>query len=463
MAARPDILLEFKGDCADCGTRSVQLPDPLPPTGDDFNWQARDFDGFRQAMLEELAARFPQRRRWTIADLEVVVVEAFAVVLDQFSDQLDRAHSEAFLETARNPDSVRRLLAMIGYDAVAKAPQNAGIPQPIPPRSEEPAGRLARLMSFLPALRRYREAWDDPAEPWQAGVVAFVNSAASADAAIMDAVELFLVENTDFTNRARHDALAKYWLLNPVRMNYARAEGPLSIHQQIRMVTLDDYDWQLSSHPLVLRASAGSRWTGSWYTIEATVLMLNHLQLDGLAPAVVLEERAMTVVQEQTDALYQEHGIVLPDWTADPSARAIIRPWLDHLRMAGAEVWLSDAEPVGINISISVRVKPNYFQTEVRQAVEAALGSGPGGFFEPGRLRFGADLYGSDIVETVMRLDGVETVCLNRFKRVGKRYANHADDGHISLSGVQVPVIDHQDGRDAAGYLRVTNHGGLKS
>jgi hypothetical protein len=392
-------------------------------------------------------------------------------VLDQFSDQLDRAHAEAFLESARNPHSVRRLLAMIGYDAVARAPLEANIPALRRSRSEaeetvavkKKAMQRDRLMDYLPALRKYREMWAaPPGQSWFVGIDAFIASAANAVQASLDAVQSFLEETPLFVELARQDAIARYWHLNPVQMNYARCDGPLSIHEQQRIVTLTDFDQQLSKHPLVLRASAGSRWTGSWRTVEATVLLLRHMTLDGKSAEDSLEDLQFRNIQRQIDELYEEYDVLLPAWGKNPNARAIIRPWLDRLRMAGTEVWLGDAEPVGINISLSVRVKSNYFRTEVRQAVEAALDSGPGGFFEPERLNFGGDLYGSDIIETAMRLDGVETVCLNRFKRVGKRYPNRADEGQIILSGVQLPVIDRQEGRTATGFLRVSTHGGLK-
>src|SRR5262249_32701696 len=81
---------------------------PLPNVGDDFDWLTRDYDGFRLFMMEELAARMPERARWTPADLEVVLVEALAAVLDQLSDRADRVAAEAYLETARRPESVRR-------------------------------------------------------------------------------------------------------------------------------------------------------------------------------------------------------------------------------------------------------------------------------------------------------------------------------------------------------------------
>src|SRR5258707_474621 len=121
MADAPLATLVFNGSCPDCGERRVVLPSPLPAAGDDFDWRTRDYDSFRRFMLEELFARFPERDRWTDGDVEVVVVEAMAAVLDQLSDMADRVAGEAYLETARRPQSVRRLLKLIGYDALQLA------------------------------------------------------------------------------------------------------------------------------------------------------------------------------------------------------------------------------------------------------------------------------------------------------------------------------------------------------
>src|SRR5262249_9698080 len=121
VADVPIPVLDFDGQCPDCGRRRVAPQPVMPDVGDDFDWRARDYDGIRIVMLEELAARFPERTRWTPADLEVVIVEALATALDQLSDMADRVTAEAYLETARRPQSVRRLLGLIGYDAVVQA------------------------------------------------------------------------------------------------------------------------------------------------------------------------------------------------------------------------------------------------------------------------------------------------------------------------------------------------------
>ena len=54
-------------------------------------------------------------------------------MLDQLSDRADRVAAEAYLPTARRPESVRRLLQYIGYDAV-RAALAAGDIRPDPSR-----------------------------------------------------------------------------------------------------------------------------------------------------------------------------------------------------------------------------------------------------------------------------------------------------------------------------------------
>jgi hypothetical protein len=227
MAEEPTVTLSFPGGCPDCGDRQVDLPAPLPPVGDDFDWQVRDHDGFRLAMLEELAARYPERTRWTPADLEVVLVEVLAAVLDQLSDQLDRVTAESYLETARRPESVRRHLALLGYDATRLAVARGEITLP---EGESVGGPLAR------------------------------------------------------------QRLADHWFEHPSVMEAARRDGPRSIHEQHRMVTADDYARRLEDHPLVLRAQARVRWVGSWTAVEVAVVLVDDEPLDTAVPAALADD-----------------------------------------------------------------------------------------------------------------------------------------------------------------------------
>ena len=377
MAEEPGVQLTFPGGCPDCGDRRVDLPLPLPAVGDDFDWRVRDYDGFRLAMLEELAARYPERTRWTPADLEVVIVEVLAAVLDQLSDQLDRVTSEAYLETARRPESVRRHLALLSYDAE----------------------RIALARGQI-----------------QPG-----------------------------------DSLVGFWFENPSAMDEARREGPRSIHQQHRMVTADDYATRLEEHPLVLRAQATVRWAGSWTTVEVALVLFDDEPLDAPVPASLAAEVA---------AFHAELGIPLPGGA--PSIRTVLTAYVDAYRMVGQEVVLIDAVRVPVTFALSVRVASNYFQSEVRRALGEVLGTGASGFFRPGRLLFGEDLRAGDLIAAAMALDGVESVCLNRFRRLGNQFADQVASGRIVLSGIEVAICDNDAGRPDRGYYRLTLHGGLK-
>jgi hypothetical protein len=369
VADLPSPSLRFTGGCPDPGERVVALPAPLPALGDDFRWDARDYDAFRTAMLEDLAARRPPGGRRTVADLEVVLVEAFAAALAQLSDTLDRVSSEAYLETARRPASVRRLLALIGYDAQAQA-----------------------------------------------------HAAGAAE-------------------------LERAWLRHPEEMDAARVAGPLQIRTQRRMVTAADYSVRLAEHPAVARAAAWEAWSGAWPVVRVAIIAAGGEALDD--PCDGGDRR--TAIAD----LYRQLGLPAPVWSAGLTLRGLLTPYVDRLRMAGQEVWLEDAEPVPIFMSISLRLDARYYRSEVRRAVQATLAA----FFRPGRLQFGEDVWESDVIQALTRLEGVEDVCLNRFKRLGSQYTDDGS-GHIVLTPREVAVCDDDSRDPTRGYSVLRFSGG---
>ncbi len=397
MADAPARALLFGDGCPDCGERRVVLPQALPAIGDDFDWQQRDYDSFRIAMLEEIAARFPERGdRWRPADMEVVLVEALAVVLDQLSDMLDRVHAEGFLDTARQPESVRRLLGLIGYDPL----ESSGIDH-------------------------------DPTDP------------ASVAAARTE--------------------LARRWLDYPDEMLAAKRDGPRSIHRQRRMVTLADYETTLAEHPLVERAHATLRWSGSWNTIDVAVVLINNTLLDAPFEAGVpagAPAAALDALRQRVEAFHRQHSLDKPEWLATHSMRSLVSEFVEAYRMLGQDVRLLDARFVPIDLALSVRIRPTHFRSEVRDAVRLVLGTGQDGFFRPGRLRFGEDLHLSDVIEVVMALDGVENLCVNRFKRLGHRHADRTDQGQIVLEGTEIAICDGDSRLPERGVLRISIEGG---
>ena len=393
MASDPVPALLFDGHCPDCGQRKVDLPNTLPTIGDDLDWDQRDYDGFRLFMLQELVARFPERVRWTPADVEVTLVEVLSFALDQLSDSLDRAAAESHLQTARRPESLRRLLKLIGYDALGLAKSLKQPPFHVTPVPADTRSDVARF--------------DD------------------------------------------------WWLDHPEKMDQARRDGPRAIHDQRRMVTLADFVTRLEDHPLVLRAHAWERWDGSWSTVHVAVIPWNRLDLD--RPGSYDND-----IWKLTEDFHALRGLYLPARTDQPGVRAVLYPYLEAYRMVGQEVVLERAVEVGVMISLSIQVDPDYFQSEIRHAVERVLGTGPGGFFEPGRLRFGEDLWASDFYQVLMALDGVQNVCLNRFKRLGDRFLDQAASGRIVLEGLEVAICDNDPKAPERGYYTLTLHGGRR-
>jgi hypothetical protein len=388
VADAPTTEVVFPGGTPDPGRRVAHgLPRPLPEIGDDFDWITRDYDGFRLFMMEELAARVPERQRWTPADLETVLVEALASALDQLSDRADRVAAEAYLPTARRPESVRRLLQYIGYDAVHVALATGDI-KPDPNRDS---------------------------------------------AAVLDAA----------------------WLANPPMMEAARAAGVRAIHDQNRMVTAEDHGSQLELHPAVQRAGGVAEWGGAWSVVRVGVLPVVDRPIDEKWSA---DDRAS--LQAAVDAFHVGRDVPPVVWNADTTTRSVLTPYIERLRMVGQPVLLEDAVRVGIMMALSVRVRDNHFQSEVRDAIDRALGTGHDGFFAPERIKFGDVLHLSDVVQTLMAVDGVAVASVNRFKRVGQRWPDQVVAGRIVLHGIEFASCDNDHARPERGYYILVLHGG---
>ena len=407
MANAPEVKLNFNQDCGDCGKRTVELPQTLPSIGDDFDWNIRDYDGFRLFMLEELAARFPERRSWMPADMEVVLIETLSVVLDQLSDMHDRVMSESFLETARRPDSVRRLLQMIGYN----------------PNLHIDSNMLAKIKT---------------------------------------AEELSLMTNSGITNQE----LERLWDHYPHLMDEAKEAGPRSIQQQRRMVTLQDYRNQLLDHPLVLDVDAYSRWTGSWNSHFLVIRLINNLLLDNkLSIENIVQnqdnkEAEFALFKQQLEDYYQQQEIAAIPAIIDRSSRFMLQDIIQQQRMIGQEVILEDVIVVGIILSLSIRIAGDFFRSQIEDAVGFALLNPLDGFFAASQLQFGEDVVASNIIETIMAIDGIESICINRLKRIGSIYADQSGSGRILLKGREVAVLENNNQIPERGSLTIKLHGG---
>lgn len=387
---------EAEPNCSECAERRVNLPGALPDIADDFDWLVRDYDSFRLFMMEELAHRFPRRTRWTPADIEVVIVELLASQMDRLSHALDVVHAEHFLATAMRPESVRRLLMLIGYDAVARTPEAA--------------------YDRLPPIPLER---DDDGAP---------------------------IEETPDAR------LERLWTLFPQYMDAARGDGPRRIGEQHRMVTLQDHVDRIAAHPLCERAQARLVWTGAWNTILVSVLLRDAARLDDpLADGPAWA----SVVQ-----FHQAEGLPLPDIGQDLTRRHVLRIVIDRFRMIGTEVFLEDAQRAPITFWLSVKARPGYFRSEIRDSLMDVYSSDPGGLFEPGNLGFGEDVYASNLIEAAMQVEGIETACLNRFKRMGADTPDRTDEGFIVIDPDEIAICQNTPGAPEMGTFDITVLGG---
>ncbi|MBL7189110.1 MAG: baseplate J/gp47 family protein [Phycisphaerae bacterium] len=90
-----------------------------------IDYMARDYNGFRQALIDLIPAKLPEWRDPSEADFGIVLIELFAYMADILSYYQDRVANEAFLSTAQERQSVINHLRLIGYEMRPAAPATA--------------------------------------------------------------------------------------------------------------------------------------------------------------------------------------------------------------------------------------------------------------------------------------------------------------------------------------------------
>ncbi|MGH9606913.1 MAG: hypothetical protein ACRD3N_14580 [Terracidiphilus sp.] len=121
-------VFSFKAGCptpVDCRA-SQCCPSTLaaPP---DIHYLARDYDGFRQAMLDRIAVLVPSWTETHEADPGIALVEALAYAADRVSYLQDAVNTEAYIGTARSRISLRRHARLVDYQVSEGANARAWI------------------------------------------------------------------------------------------------------------------------------------------------------------------------------------------------------------------------------------------------------------------------------------------------------------------------------------------------
>jgi hypothetical protein len=111
-----NVSFSFKAGCptpVDCLPSNCCPQTPLTPP--DINYLARDYDGFRQAMLDRMAVLLPTWDETHPADIGVTIVETLAYAADRVSYMQDAVNTEAYIATARSRISLRRHARLVDY------------------------------------------------------------------------------------------------------------------------------------------------------------------------------------------------------------------------------------------------------------------------------------------------------------------------------------------------------------
>ena len=149
--SRPSVLLQSRLPDAG-GLLAGHLLPATPRNPPDIHYLARDYDGFRQAMLDRMAVLVPTWDETHAADMGVAMVETLAYAADRVSYLQDAVNTEAYIGTARSRISLRRHARLVDYQVSEGANARAWVClSATTPWRCRPARCSIRLVPGLPA------------------------------------------------------------------------------------------------------------------------------------------------------------------------------------------------------------------------------------------------------------------------------------------------------------------------
>ena len=108
--------LDFKVGCpSDLDCKAAPVCPQETPAEPEINYLAKDYESFRQLILDRLALTMPDWRERHVPDLGIALAEVLAYAGDHLSYYQDAVATEAYLDTARRRISVRRHVRLVDY------------------------------------------------------------------------------------------------------------------------------------------------------------------------------------------------------------------------------------------------------------------------------------------------------------------------------------------------------------
>jgi Baseplate J-like protein len=207
-----------------------------------------------------------------------------------------------------------------------------------------------------------------------------------------------------------------------------RRRAPQAFLTQERAVTMADYAAMTELNPQVERASASLRWTGSWYTV-----------FDAVEP----------------------HG----GGKLTQTLGKTVKHRLERYRLAGQDLKLDSPQYVSLEIALSVCVDPDYFMSDVEQALLQVLSNrilpdGRKGLFYPDNFSFGQTVYLSPLYAAARSIEGVRSVAAVTFQPQGVPTNQFLDAGEMKLAQLQIARLDNDRNFPDHGQLTLLMEGG---
>jgi hypothetical protein len=208
-----ELRFRFRPGCFENCPPEWERPRALRP-GPAIDYLARDYESFRHQAIARMMDRVPDWQPTSEADLDMVLLELFAVAADELADFQDRVMNEAYLATARKRVSLARHARLVDYHVhegsqgstwlavEALGPGPVALAAPFTCRTHQDAADPDAVFfvafpadpderpayAFHPALNRA------PLYTWSDGIPALAEGSTTADLAMPSATDADEVE-----------------------------------------------------------------------------------------------------------------------------------------------------------------------------------------------------------------------------------------------------------------------------
>jgi hypothetical protein len=198
---------------------------------------------------------------------------------------------------------------------------------------------------------------------------------------------------------------------DPESLEHVRQSAPWAFRTQQRAVTAADYAATARQFSGIQNAAATFRWTGSWYTAFLTVDRFGGVPLDSAFKAGLLRH-------------------------------------MEKYRMAGQDLEIEPAKPVPLEIVMHICAGRDYFVADVRSALlqvfnNRMLSDGTLGVFHPDNFTLGSRFYLSPLYAAAQKIDGVESVRIQKFEREDNPGTDGLDQGYLEAARTEQFVLDN--------------------